>query len=635
MKRKEWREVARQSAYFLLAAAAMMLLVAIADWAQGRAMDGERIVILLGLFLLMFSLFLGLSPFALDSKQRGMEYLLTLPLPRRRLLLIKFLPRLAAVAFFCLAFVLVYALAGDGAFAGGFAFFALAYFALFLISFSLSLFHENFVVQSIAAGAAWCGYLALCLLIVLLGFTWKFRLPLAWIGSGIWNDLSFDLLTLLVSIAVFLLLAAPFTLSLFIAFQRFDLKPARAFNRRQLLVFAPLLLLALAAALGITYAVQSRSPYWESELFILKGQRLLKADFPGKLTLFATAGSERVDTKSAVFWDRLLLEQEGRLYLSGYDTKDGSRIIGCLDQADLSWKTLYRSQERHFIIVNGAMGVRYDGRQFVYLRGGQGDPVKPDMGGGQAPRSNELELVRVEPASGAATAIRFPLPPVPGRWHPWLIGSGEQGGRRFWLVDIQWRNVLRLWEDGRVEDLGVSRGSTNYVDGLLLARGDRSLIVRRIAGGGGEVVKEIEGRFDLPNLSCSSLSLQGWAGETYAVRGERLVRIGLSDLTVEDVGPAQGNIWVVPPGDFYYVESEGSPGQNADKWKRLYRLRDGRMEFLKQFDFSAGVTGSLFVDANGVILYQAKPARGSQVGRASRRAFAFPDLRELRFAGAH
>jgi len=259
MNRKEWREVGKQSLYFVLAMAGMALLVGLAGSLEGKSLEGEKIIIIMGLWMLMFSLFIGLAAFALDSMQKGMEYLLSLPYSRRRLLLIKLLPRLAAVVFFYLVFALLYGFQDGDPFAGGFTAFSLAYFALFFISCSLSAYHENFIVQSIAAGVAWCGYLALCLAIVKQGFSWKFKLPVRWIGSRIWQDLSCDIPTVLSSIAVFLLMLAPFVVSLFLAFRKFDLKPARIFNRRQLLIFVPLLLLAIVASLGMAYFVQ-KSP---------------------------------------------------------------------------------------------------------------------------------------------------------------------------------------------------------------------------------------------------------------------------------------------------------------------------------------------------------------------------------------
>jgi hypothetical protein len=258
MNRKEWLEVGKQSVYFVLAVAAMVMLVGLVGLLDGKPLEGEKIIIILGLWLLMFSLFLGLSPFAMDSSQKGMEYLLTLPYSRQRLLFIKFLPRLAAVVFFFTIFTFLYGFLGNNAFAGGFTIFSLVYFSLFLISFSLSLVHENFIVQSIWAGIALCGYLAVCLFICARGIAWKLGLPLSWPASGLWRDLAYDLPSLFTAVAVFLLMAMPFVVSYFLAFKKFDLKPARAFNRRHLLIFAPLLLLAFAASLAVSFLVQTK-----------------------------------------------------------------------------------------------------------------------------------------------------------------------------------------------------------------------------------------------------------------------------------------------------------------------------------------------------------------------------------------
>lgn len=630
MNRKEWLEVGKQSLYFVLAVASMVLLVALAGLLEGKPLEGEKIIIILGLWLLMFSLFLGLSPFAMDSKQKGMEYLLTLPYSRRRLLAIKFLPRLAAVFMAYLGFVLLYGLIGNDALGGGFTIFSLAYFGLFFISYSLSVIHENFIVQSIWAGVALCGYLALCLYIVMLGFSWKFKMPASWVGSGLWRDLAFDVPTLFVSSAVFLIMAAPFVLSFFLVFKKFDLKPARAFNRRHLMIFMPLLLMAFAASLGITYLVQKNANFWDAHFFLLKNQRLLKANFPGKLALYDDSGRRTVDTNGRVLWERLLLEQGERLYLSGYDTENADRIIGCLDQADLSWKTLHRVPERSFA-ANGYMGLQYDGRYFVYLKR---DPAKTRTTGRvskQEARSDLLELVRVAPATGEIRTFTFRDPLFRRYPEPMIIGSGEWNGNRFWLIASRWQNVFRLREDGRVENLGVSKGIPAYAANLLFTRSDHSLVVRRLLAAGSEAVKEIDGRFEL-FFPYRTFMLDKQISEIYVKRDKRVVRIDLASLAVDDVGPDRGHIWTVPPGDFYYVEFETWPARNTDKWKKLYQLQGGRMVFLKQFDFDDAGYGNIEVVANGVILQQHKIVN-RKTSKITMRFFAFPDLRELHFKG--
>jgi hypothetical protein len=374
--------------------------------------------------------------------------------------------------------------------------------------------------------------------------------------------------------------------------------------------------------------VQNSSPYWETELFVLKDQRLLKADFPGKLALCDGTGRRQVDTKSAVFWERLLLEKGERLYLSGYDTRDGAPIIGFLNQDDLSWNIVHRAPERDFV-VGGTMGLLYDGEQFVYLRRYPAETEPPGTGGDSLTGSGVLELVRVDPAGGGSRMIRFRSSFFRTRDEPRFIGSDQRSGRRFWLIAYQWHNVLRLWEDGLVEDLGVSNGLPAYAAGLLFTRGDHSLRVRRLLDAGSETVREIDGKFSLVNPYRLSLG-NNRMGEIYAERDKRIVRIDLATLDVSDIGPYRGHLWLVPPGDFYYVEYETWPGRQTDTWKKLYRLQGGKMVFLKQFDFEDAGYGHVFVDTFGVILRQVK-MKNARVAKASTRAFSFPGLMELKF----
>jgi hypothetical protein len=629
MTRKEWREVATQSLYFLLAATAMALLVAIAGRLQAEPFSGEKAVIMLGLWLLVFSMFLGLSPFAMDSKQQGMEYLLTLPLSRRRLLFIKLLPRLAAVVLFYLAYVVLYVSLGDAAFGGGFAFFSLAYFALFFISFSLSVVHENFIVQSIWAAIALSGHLALCLFVVMQGFSWKFRMPAAWVGSSIWHNLAYDVPTLIAAIAVFVLMAAPFLLSIFIAFKKFDLKPAPAFNRRHLLTFLPLLLVAFGISLGLTYFVQGRFTHWDPQFFILKDQRLLEAGFPGKLDVHEGNGRHRTDTRLAAFWDRRPLSANGdRVYLNGYDTKDGSQFIGSLNLADLSWKELHRFPHG-YVVSTGSQEIHYDGECFVYLKRSQTGAERPGMVASQTAGSGILEMARIDPASGGSRTITFRHPLFRRYSGLFFIGSDEQNHRRFWLISHQGRQVLRLWDDGRVEDLGVSRGLPAFAGGLLFTRGDNSLQVRRLLAAGSEAVKEIAGKFNMISHPYFFAIGNARCAEIYAERDKRIVRIDLATLAVDDVGPRHGHIWKVSSGEFYYVEFESWPGQGTDRWKKLYHLQGGRMILLKQFDFGDAGYGHVWVDANGIILRQQKIV--NKESKTTARFFAFPDLMELKF----
>jgi hypothetical protein len=628
MKRKEWREVGRHSLFFVLALACVPLLLAgLADLLQGKPFDGEKAAIMAGLWLLVFSMFMGLSPFAMDAKQKAMEYLLTLPLSRRRLLWIKFLPRLAAVVFFYLVYSFFYAHYGHAAFGSGFPFFSLCYFSLFLISFSLAVIDENFIVQSICAGIALCGHLAACLLILARGFAWKFGMPASWTGTGVWQNLALDPPTLAVSAIVFLLLALPFVLSLFLAFDRFDLKPARAFNRRQLRVFVMLLAPAIALSLGVTYLVQGRSSPWRPEIALLHDQSTLRIDADGTLALAGVAGRRTIDTGIRPLWARLLVEKEGRLFLGGYAIRDGYWFLGRLDLAAPSWRILHRCRGSEFIAPD-VFGFVHDGEGFVYLKRGPKAPGRPDREDASPGGTMALELVCLDMEGAVRSTVPFPGVFPRRDDQPRFVGHDRMGGKRFWLIANPERRILRLWEDARVEDLGPAAGALPvYTRGLLIGRGEGGLVVRRLLEAGAEDVSEIPGRFSLHfayRTQAPGIPLD----ELYATSGGRIVGIDTQTLAVRDVGPERGRIALAAGGDFYYIESETWPRERTrDAWKKLYRLRNGRMVLLRKFEFGDAGYGHLRLDHNWIVLTQFKEVKGETL--FSSRYFSLPGLKEV------
>lgn len=621
MNRKEWLEVGKQSLYFVLLAAGIALLIGVIDLIQEWSFESEKFIIMLGLWLLTAAMFLGLSPFAMDSKQRGLEYLLTLPISRRRLLFIKLVPRLATVILFYFAFILLYSLIGNDAFDGGFTAFSLAYFALFFISYSLSVVHENFIVQSIWAGVALCGYMVLCLFICVLGFGWKFGMPSSWVGPRPWLGLNYDVSSLLTAIVVFLLMAMPFLASFFLAFKKFDLKPARAFNRRHLFIFVPLLLLAFAASLGVTYLVQKSYAYEESHYYILANRQLLKKGWKGKLSFHEENRQRRIDTKRSFMWQWNIFETPGKLFLTAYDMQDNSTAVIRLNLDDLAWDTVHRIPQ-HYLANHAFSAFRQYGQSLVFL---QRSREEAEAAGRQpaVPLKNvRLELVLIDMNSEKSKILSYQIPPFPIRYYPVIFAHDEINGRQFWLVGNQRANIIRLWADGKAEDLGFSQKVPAYFGHLLFTSFGKSLAIRRLLASGSETVKEIDGEFQIGGLFQSGMD-SGNVREILVKRDKRIVRLDLDTLTMDDVGPDRGHIFFIPPGDFYYSEHEAwlADQRKPDKWRKIYRLQGGKLVFLKQLDFRGPDFGHVWIEKSGVTL--------RENGRT--RLFAFPDLRELKF----
>jgi hypothetical protein len=628
MSRKEWREVGKQSLYFVLLLAGIALLIGVIDLIQGWSFESEKFIIMLGLWLLTASMFLGLSPFAMDSRQKGMEYLLSLPISRRRLLLIKLLPRLAAVVLFYGIFFLLYGHMGNDAFGGYFAFFSLSYFALFFISFSFSSIHENFIVQSIWAGFALCGYLTLCSLIVTLGFAWNsnFSLGSLW-RFGHFGNLVYDSSGWITAIAVFLLLLAPFIVSYFLAFKKFDLKSSRVFNRCHLLLFIPLLFLALAASLGVSYMGQRSSIFdrW-SHYYLTADHRLLKIGWLGKLSIHDESTWSKIKTKRDFQWNPVVFERKGALFLIGDDMKDDSTVVTRFDLIDFSKKILYKIPD-HYLVSFSYYAFKQSGQDLVFLQRGRAEAEKPGMQASIPLKSDCLDLVVLDLDSGKSRTLSFQNPLFKNYYQPNLFAGDEINGRRFWLIGGQGQGVIRIWEGGVVEDLGRSKKMPAYFGHLLFSTSDKSLVIRRLLASGGETVKEIAGEFHALGGFHHALAT-GEFTEIYAKSGKQIVRIDLKTFAVTMIGPENGYLLCAAPGDFYYVKSSRSlpfvSSKPAEKWRKVFRLKDGKMILLKQFDFvGKGLEGLGYIDVeeHGIVV------RDSGVPRF----FAFPDLRELKF----
>jgi hypothetical protein len=309
----------------------------------------------------------------------------------------------------------------------------------------------------------------------------------------------------------------------------------------------------------------------------------------------------------------------------GYDTDDGFDTIIRMDMKDLSWKTLYRVRHR-YLASNSFFSFSYDGVSFVNLQRSWTEVDRPGIGSRLPLKSDVLELVTVDPLSGASKTITYRSPLFKKYYEPRFFGCDKINGLRFWLISLRWSHIVRLWEDGRVEDLGLAQGIPVYCGGLLFSRGSGSLQVRQLLGSGSKTIKEINGEFSF-GLHSKSFQVNNGITEIYAKRGKdrgkRIVRLDLATLAVDDVGPDRGLIYLVPPGDFYYIEDSDWPGAGVSggKWRRIYRLQGGKMVFLKQFDLNEPGGGHVWVEKFGIVLRE----------KGRNRIFAFPDLRELKF----
>jgi hypothetical protein len=271
---------------------------------------------------------------------------------------------------------------------------------------------------------------------------------------------------------------------------------------------------------------------------------------------------------------------------------------------------------------------RQCGHELVFQQRGREKTERPDMRSSLSLKRDRLDLVLLDMNSERSRTISFRSSLFPAYINPYIFAYDKTGGRSFWLSsgkDGKEQRILRLWEDGIVEDLGVSKKFPAYFGHLLFSHTASSLVVRRLLSSGSETIGEIAGKVNIASDYFISFLDTGEAREIYGKHNKRIVRIDLATLAVDDVGPERGLILRVPPVDFYYVEHESwLPGQGQpDKWRKVFRLQGGKPVLLREFDFNGKWPGHVWMQRHGVVLIEE--------GKTS--FYAFPDLKELKYKG--
>ncbi|MGB2844562.1 MAG: ABC transporter permease subunit, partial [Candidatus Aminicenantaceae bacterium] len=150
MLKKEISEVLKHSIIFILVVLLLPAILLVTTIISDQSYFSVFFpVFQFGLFF--WALFMGTSLFSGDRRQRGIEYLLSLPYSRLQLIGIKTLPRLCAVIVFYLVFVNLYKIGGQDSAATTFIPFTAIYFTLFLLALSLSAFSDNFIILSVTS----------------------------------------------------------------------------------------------------------------------------------------------------------------------------------------------------------------------------------------------------------------------------------------------------------------------------------------------------------------------------------------------------------------------------------------------------------------------------------------------------
>ncbi|MDD8027096.1 MAG: hypothetical protein PHI34_11320 [Acidobacteriota bacterium] len=606
MFRKELADVLKQTGWFLAVAIVLPVPLILLKWVPGPYL--AVLVPVLGTGLVFWSLFLGASLLGRERGQQAVEYALSLPHSRLGLLARMAGPRLLVLSVLWLA-----AWAGMAAAGIPDPNHILPLLAVgvsvpwFLVSLSLSVFIDNFIVLCLASIVGW--YAAWMLITrLILGFGVR---PMDLNVQSMFVLARPDIptyhgdFTLPLLLLQFILPIVPFVAALLLSFGRFDVRRSRRFNRRYGLAFAISLALCALTAFGgrvITDSLAQKYFHLTQSLKLIEwryGSKSIRIRGPEaslKVRIDAIGLWSAWDDGTALFaWD-----YEGRL----------NRIDLATGKAD----SIYQLNRKH----PSLRGQRTYGSTIVFIENGA--------------RPNEIRLVALDQSTNKTKRYVFAHEALrAGR--PQLIGTDVRDGKRFWICLIIWKadvTTLRLWEDGRVEEILVkgrlqTANTPVFINGLLLFTGKEPIFVLRDDGQSFVMKKEFPAGEIFHAQEYFSYFRQSLDDPPpsfiYGRRGPKLARMSLATLEIEEIGdlPETDDTWgyVHRSGDRAYFVGGSRSRKNLD----IYALSETGMRLIRSFpgiDTQRRDTRFNISDS-GILITQ-----GERV-----RVYAFPDLKKI------
>ncbi|UCH97475.1 MAG: hypothetical protein JSV88_11655, partial [Candidatus Aminicenantes bacterium] len=578
MLKKEVKEVIKQSLVFIVIAAVMPIPVLLASGLLGSALSyGEVFSFVFHVGLLIFSVFMGTSLFSRDMGDGGLEYLLTLPYSRLHLLGMKLVPRfLALMAVFAL-YVLLLFITGMGPdtsknvplLATGTVFFMCT--SLFIIAVPFSITRGSIVVSVLAALFTYMVYLGIIHVFYPTALLLKGRemyytysvFQSAWYIPGyIWFS------------AVALL---PGSLLAFIyAFKRFDLGPNRGVIKRYLKVFIPIFIIIVVVSM-VWAAWQIQTP---KKLYYLTTNHQLVESGDRSAKIYDSTGVREIDM-GGFYWTYFGIEKEHYIYTI-HRSRSGSEVLR-LHLRDPG----YQVEEVYNVRGNASIHSR---GLFMY---------KDAIAFFERRREDYQRiyyLVVLQPDTGTCKKTQ-----VHGHTrvdiYPSVIGAGEMQGKGFWLVyfgPYRGWDVMRIWEDGHMERLGITAIRPVYVKGMLITGDGRSIIFNKVTPGGIEEIKKlpVEKRFVLYRGAERNLDQQpvkelygGIRGDKYS-QWKKVMALDLESLELREIKQLENSSGFFDyshPGNWYYTELDRKERWIKSSLKKLYRMQQGRLELVKEF----------------------------------------------------
>jgi hypothetical protein len=611
MLKKEIINVLKQTFYFLLAALAMPGILIVTSIVGGQPFF-QVFFPLFQFSLLFYALFMGISLFSTEHGQRGMEYLLSLPYSRLRLIGQKILPRAFVVLALYFVCMLLYVKGGENAAAIHSFSFTILYFALFCISLSLSASSDNFLVLFVFSLLSLIAFL--CLLFGVFWATIQARGYIFYefeIRSFFTDGVNRYLMNLIIPVTLGILL--PLLVSLFLAFRKFDMRPAKTYNKRFFKVFAPVFVMGLIGS--FVFAHQTLEIGY-TDYYLTQNLRVVESNAYSGVKIYDKQRVYIVNIDVDYFWP---FWDEGTFVYF----RDGKRV-GRLNTLEHTTEILYEAPREKWLDWRN-WG---DEQTMAFLE------RKRDY--------SDSQLVLLEMASCKVKKIPF-NGKVLKEYSNWMIfGADKVEGQRFWLIYspkgiLEETQIYQLWEDGRLNIIGASQSWPCYINGTLLSFTANEIILSKHKEGKFEILKSIPNKEDFHfgwylhyrKKPTNSPVKEIYGRKIYRSSDDRnkgrsyytkYARLSLDNFKIEELDDLKGylNFYSADTDSYYALEMD-----DAAHEAKLYAVDEGTLKLLKTFKDVDPMYGlnSLDISRSGILVKKGKRIK----------VYTLPDLKEVKF----
>ncbi|NIM58581.1 MAG: hypothetical protein GTO16_06515 [Candidatus Aminicenantes bacterium] len=184
--------------------------------------------------------------------------------------------------------------------------------------------------------------------------------------------------------------------------------------------------------------------------------------------------------------------------------------------------------------------------------------------------------------------------------------------------------ILRIWEDGRIENIGESQKAAFYSNRMLISYTEENVIIS----------SEKEGRFEtirkIPNskgfhfgtvfwrTKLNDITLKEKYGWRRGAKRPKYARLNLENFEIEEFGETKGYLQFFYPDKYYLVETDHVASE-----VKVYEFKDGTIKLLKTFSGydTTEISNRFRLCRGGVVIREGKKVR----------VYAFPDLKEIKF----